>query len=522
MKNLCKFFFVRSVWLLFCSCLGASQAYAGRLPEYTATRGDISGKEFSLTLVGATPGETRQLADDVWAEIVRLEKILGREKDGRDEKGREHMNHSEKDRPERYQSELAQLNAHAIAQPQSPELQAVLQLCESWREKTGNAISCRLGSLNALWQQAAQSGELPERSALRKTARRLAALEQPLAEESGRITGLQWELGNLAKGYLLDAALAKARALAPATLGIKLELDGSAIYWGINAGQQAWSVAVDQRLAAENVQRDVNNRDVINHGVLALQSRALAYSDSQVWQIGRRRFSRTLNPADAWPVMFAPSVAVVAADATTAAALAQALTVMPITRGLDLVKSLPKAEVLIMTETGKTFASEGWYSLLIPDELHQPLWERDMQFLVEYQIPALSVAEYRRPYVAVWITDTRKEPVRQLLVHGDRLRWLREIPLWWRRAGRRDESMIDGLARPTPKQGQHMLVWDGRDDSGHRVEKGEYILHIEAAREHGERELVTVPFTLTTQPFSYQEQGAKELGRVKVSFKPVP
>ena len=196
MKNLCKFFFVRSVWLLFCSCLGASQAYAGRLPEYTATRGDISGKEFSLTLVGATPGETRQLADDVWAEIVRLEKILGSEK--------------------KHSSELSQLNAHAIAQPQSPELQAVLQLCESWREKTGNAISCRLGSLNALWQQAAQSGELPERSALRKTARRLAALEQPLAEESGRITGLQWELGNLAKGYLLDAALAKARALAPA------------------------------------------------------------------------------------------------------------------------------------------------------------------------------------------------------------------------------------------------------------------------------------------------------------------
>lgn len=261
---------------------------------------------------------------------------------------------------------------------------------------------------------------------------------------------------------------------------------------------------------------------LLNHGVLALKSRALAYSDSQVWLVGTRRLSRTLNPNDGWPVMFAPSVAVVVADATTAAALAQALAVMPITQGLALVKTIPEAEALIMTETGKTFASEGWYSLLIPDALHQPLWERDMQFLVEYQIPALNVAEYRRPYVAVWITDSSKEPVRQLLVHGDRLRWLREIPLWWRRAGRRDESMIDGLARPTPKVGQHMLVWDGRDDVGHRVEKGEYILHIEAAREHGERELVTVPFTLSSQPFSRQEQGAKELGRVKVSFKPAP
>src|SRR5690606_27825298 len=110
--------------------------------------------------------------------------------------------------------------------------------------------------------------------------------------------------------------------------------------------------------------------------------------------------------------------------------------------------------------------------------------------------------------------------VRQLLVHGKSLRWLREIPLWWRRYGRRDESMIDGLARPTPAPGQHMLVWDGRDDQGRKVDKGHYVLHLEIAREHGERELLRVPFELSGQAFAQQVHGEKEVGAVKVSFNP--
>ena len=142
-----------------------------------------------------------------------------------------------------------------------------------------------------------------------------------------------------------------------------------------------------------------------------------------------------------------------------------------------------------------------------------------MEFLVEYQTLPQAVAEYRRPYVAVWITDTDKNPVRQLLVHGESLRWLREIPLWWRRYGRRDETMIDGLARATPLPGQHMLVWDGRDDRGKKIKKGNYILHIEAAREHGERELVTLPFTLSGSTFNTAAKGKTELGTVSINFR---
>lgn len=485
------FLLVRCLWLL----LGINITHAAIATEYSATRSPVLGTEFSLTLVGVTRADAQRVTRDVLAEIGRLERILSS-----------------------YQtdSELMQLNTKGSTKPLSPELANVLRLCEDWREKTGNAFSCRLGSLLELWRNAAASGELPERTELRKAARKLTALERELLLTDTDKPALYWEPSGLAKGFIIDAALSEARRIAPQATGIKIDIGGDAVYWGTNGDQQPWQVAVAEP------QQSADNDGY--YGVLALQSRAVAYSghSRRYYEIGGRRFSHILNPDDGWPVSFAPSAMVIANDAATADALATALTVMPIVEGLALIKRLPHVEALIMTESGKTFASDGWYSLLIPDEWHQPLWENEMQFLVEYQIPALTVAEYRRPYAAVWITNADKQVVRQLLVHGNSLRWLREIPLWWRRYGRRDESMIDGLARPTPAPGQHMLVWDGRDDRGRKVAKGQYLLHLEVAREHGGRELVTVPFELSGQAFAHQANGEREVGVVKVSFNPSP
>ena len=457
--------------------------------DYSETHQHILGTELSLTLVGLSHTEAQDVSKKIVQDISRLDALFSNYRDD---------------------SEISRLNAQQL-KSLSPELQQVLQLCESWRVKTEAAFSCRIGNLLASWRNATALGEVPERIALRKDARRADTAE---LNEHFSSSDVQWQIDGLAKGYILDQALHKARTLAPQASGIKIDIGGDAVYWGSNAQGAPWQVAVAEP------QHSPDNANF--YGVLSLQSRAVAYSghSRRYLEINHRRFSHIINPVDGWPVSNAPAAIVVASDAATADALATALTVMPINDGLTLVKRLPDVEALIMTETGKTFASDGWYSLLIPDEAHRPLWENDMQFLVEYEIPSLTVAEYRRPYVAVWITDADKKVVRQLLVHGKSLRWLREIPLWWRRYGRRDESMIDGLARPTPAPGQHMLVWDGRDDQGRKVDKGHYVLHLEIAREHGERELLHVPFELSGQAFAQQVHGEKEVGAVKVSFKP--
>ena len=59
------------------------------------------------------------------------------------------------------------------------------------------------------------------------------------------------------------------------------------------------------------------------------------------------------------------------------------------------------------------------------------------------EIPKLSVAEYHRPYVAVWIEDASGKVAANLSVWYDvdlkdneGEKWLKDIRQWWRRTGR--------------------------------------------------------------------------------------
>jgi thiamine biosynthesis lipoprotein len=228
-----------------------------------------------------------------------------------------------------------------------------------------------------------------------------------------------------------------------------------------------------------------------------------------------------LDPLEGWPAEFAPAATVVAKDAATADALATALSVLPIRKGLDLIERIPDAEALLVSETGKTFASSGWYGLLAPEERHDPPWSPGFEFVVDYEIPQRDATNYRRPYLAIWIAEKGSgAPLRQLLLLGDSERWMQEVRTWWRRAGRLDESAVHGIVRPTRRPGSYSVAWDGRDERGHGVPAGEYLLCIEAAREHGERELLELPVRVGGESFTLRHRGTQEVGRVEVRFAP--
>ncbi len=389
------------------------------------------------------------------------------------------------------------------------ELRQLMQACEAWREQLSPHFSCRQGGVWQLWQQAEASAELPDRTALRRLARSLDAEPSPL-DAPATAPGWLWAPQGLLQGWVLDTLQQHLQQQLPDAGGLFLQLGANLVFQG-NSTDEVSAVPVNALDASIGGQ----GRLVLHKGAMALGG-----GKQGEWLIGNRRFSQAINPADGWPAIQTLQVLVIAPDAVTARAVATALPHMPVSEGLALVNRLADTEVLIMTETGKLFPSAGWYSLLLPDERHQPLWNASRQFLIEYEIPAHPITEYRRPYAAIWITDDRQQVIRQLLVHGKSLRWLREVPLWWRRHGRRDEAMADGLSRATPQPGRHMLVWDGRNDTGEAVAPGRYVLHIEAAREHGGRELLSVPFELSGFDFELQKQGEKELGWVKISLHP--
>jgi hypothetical protein len=148
------------------------------------------------------------------------------------------------------------------------------------------------------------------------------------------------------------------------------------------------------------------------------------------------------------------------------------------------------------------------------------------EMTVSVEIPRLSVAEYHRPYVAIWIETPDQTAVKTLAVwydvklkNGEGATWLKDMRQWWRRAGRDLKMPADGVSGATKAPGKHQVTFKAAALSG--LKPGQYNLVIEAAREVGGREVVRVPFTWPPKGSASASAGGKsELGAVTVTVKP--
>ncbi|MEC7546892.1 MAG: DUF2271 domain-containing protein [Pseudomonadota bacterium] len=147
---------------------------------------------------------------------------------------------------------------------------------------------------------------------------------------------------------------------------------------------------------------------------------------------------------------------------------------------------------------------------------------------VTVEIPELDVAEYHKPYVAVWIEDDSNKVVSNLAVwydvdmrNAEGEKWLKDMRQWWRRIGRTLEMPIDGVTGATYGPGSYDLDFTMGKAPMSDLQPGDYRLRVEAAREVGGRELLNVPFTWPQQQdITITEQGSSELGAVKLTIKP--
>lgn len=148
---------------------------------------------------------------------------------------------------------------------------------------------------------------------------------------------------------------------------------------------------------------------------------------------------------------------------------------------------------------------------------------------VTVQIPQLNVAEYHRPYTAVWVDREDHSVAAQLAVwyaqkeskEGAGTKWLPELRQWWRRGGRELQMPVDGVSGATRPAGDQKLSFHEGKAPLAELAPGKYELVVEAAREVGGREVVRVPFTWpATAPQQLAGQGSSELGAVKVDLAP--
>ena len=144
---------------------------------------------------------------------------------------------------------------------------------------------------------------------------------------------------------------------------------------------------------------------------------------------------------------------------------------------------------------------------------------------VKVEIPSIPVAEYHKPYVAVWVEGADQAIVANLTVwyqvRGDHTKWLPDLRQWWRRGGRDVKVPVDGLTGATRPVGQHILKFDARQAPLAQLKPGQYALVVEAVREIGGREAVRIPFEWPIKAAkSGSAKGTKELGAVALTLNP--
>jgi len=107
-----------------------------------------------------------------------------------------------------------------------------------------------------------------------------------------------------------------------------------------------------------------------------------------------------------------------------------------------------------------------------------------------------------RPFLAIWIEDKDKFPIRTLTVlYRDReARYLAELRQWYRadrlRAMAEGTDILGSVASATRAPGHYTFRWDMKDEQGKVVKPGSYTVCIEAAREHGTYQLMRQPIEI--------------------------
>lgn len=141
--------------------------------------------------------------------------------------------------------------------------------------------------------------------------------------------------------------------------------------------------------------------------------------------------------------------------------------------------------------------------------------------VLDIELPRLNVAEYHKPYVGIWIENSRRQSTQVAvwydvgMANQEGQEWLKDMRQWWRRGGRSLSLPVDGLSGATQGPGAHSIETQ-LNDAIEALEPGEYTLRVEASREVGGRELLEVAFRvpINESQLPITAEGSSEINHI--------
>jgi thiamine biosynthesis lipoprotein len=246
-------------------------------------------------------------------------------------------------------SEISLVNKEAFQKeiPVSESTYEVLQKSVEFGKLTDGAFDITLGPLIALFRNEKETQIASTQEEIEQTQSKVG-YEKLILNEQNRtvkfdIDGMKLDLGGIAKGYAIDKAFEAIKK--SGALGAMVDIGGDVRCFGQpSKGKENWVIGIQNPDLKENTTSSIILKLKILEGAITTsgdyQQFAVIDGKRQSHIIDRQTGSGAEGPS---------SVTIITDNATDADALATAVSVMGIEKGLALIEKLPNTEAILLS-----------------------------------------------------------------------------------------------------------------------------------------------------------------------------
>jgi thiamine biosynthesis lipoprotein len=359
----------------------------------------------------------------------------------------------------------------------SPELFETLFLFDEWRQRTGGALDASAETVVRVWKNAERERREPSRAELAAAVDAVHHSHWKLdlvAHTATHLDRAPIALNSFAKSYIAGHAAGVALGVSSVS-SVVVNIGGDLVVRGPHS--ELVDIA-DPRCDAENCAPLAQ---------VEIQGRAIATSGNyrRGVDISGRHYSHIVDPRTGMTAETILSSTVAARNPADAGAMATAFSVLTPAESRRVAASLPEVDYLIVTNSGERIASAAWSSRAARRPIRPPVaflpaaaapaaWDPALQLTVTVELAQFGRAT-RRPYLAIWVEDGSKTPVRTIALWYNKDRYLPEMHAWYRIAQASPTkdayNFAHSIASATRSPGTYTFNWDGKDEGSPPIKR---------------------------------------------------
>ncbi len=415
---------------------------------------------------------------------------------------------------------------HGVAVKLSPELFEVLSLFEKWGKTTNGALDPAAGEAIRLWKNAEKNQKVPTEKELSAAVNLVKQPHWQLDPENNtaiHLSSVPLVLNSFVKSYIINKVAQKVMEVEGLNAAV-VNIGGDMVI----VGDRKELVAISNPRASAENDLPITNLEIAGKAIATSGDYRRGYSINGKW------FSHIVDPRTALPVSGIISATVVSNSAVDAGAMATAFNIVSLEEARQMAAAIPGTEYLIINADGARIESEGWKDMekkIVPVKTtvskvadpNQKSWKTDYEVAINLELMRFE-GRSRRPFVAVWVEDSKQQTVRTVALWFNKPRWLPDLKEWFHK---NKDTYINGstdvysISSATRAAGAYTLKWDGKNEKGEYVKQDNYTIYIEVAREHGTYQLIKQEVSCKNKAVQFTLPSNTEVNSASIEYRKI-